>query len=89
MRQAHDKNQHEKLWITYQIYNGGNWVNKEIDMAGDVDWASARDKCTRGYTTFKNGQKASNCDINYDYSVLVFKYGNRYGVTSGTKYNYW
>jgi hypothetical protein len=89
MKQAHDTNPYQKLWVTYQVYNGGVWVKKEIAAASVVDWSKARDQCTRGYTTYKSGQKVSNCDVNYEYSVLVFKYGNRYGSTASGKYQYW
>jgi hypothetical protein len=88
MKDTYDRASTKKLWIVYQRYNGGGLVEKEIAMAGVADWSKARDKCIRGVTHYKSGD-ISNCDINYDYSVKVFNYGNQYGNTVSTKYQYW
>jgi hypothetical protein len=88
MKEAHNSNPHKKLWVTYQMYNGGNWVLREIDKAGSLDWKLARSKCTRGYTHYKSGS-VSNCDINYDYSVRLYKYGSKYGNIESDRYEYW
>lgn len=80
-----------KLWVGYQIYNGGGLVNKEISRAKVTDWKKAKDNCNRSYSTFKiNGriQKISNCEINYDYSQKVYKYGNSYKTTD-TPIQFW
>ena len=89
MKEAHDKNQYQKLWVTYQVYNGGVWVKKEIAAAGVVDWSKARDQCTRGYTTYKSGQKVSNCDVNYEYSQEIFLLGRKYESSHSKKYEFW
>lgn len=89
MKDAHNKNPYKKLWVTYQIYNGGNWVVKEVKKADVVDWEAALAQCTRGYTTFKNGSKISNCEINYDYSIKIYEYGNKYGDWLSKEYRYW
>lgn len=81
------------LWVTYQLYNGGGWVLKEIAKAGVADWQKAKEKCTRGQSHFKmkNGtvQSRSNCDINYEYSVNIFNYGKRYANGDNFKFFYW
>ncbi len=35
----------DPLWVTYQLYNGGGWVLKEIQRAGEMDWAKAKRQC--------------------------------------------
>ena len=82
------------LWVTYQMYNGGNHVLKEITRAGVADWEKARMMCQRGESCFtlKSGKRVcrSNCDINYEYSQHIFKYGKEYGnVQDNAKYFYW
>ena len=82
------------LWITYQRYNGGDWVLKEIKKAGVSDWEKAKAQCTRGdsHFTLKNGtvQTRNNCDINYEYSKNIFVYGKRYGdVGDNEQYRFW
>lgn len=82
------------LWVTYQLYNGGGWVLKEIKKAGVSDWANAKAQCTRGQShfTLKNGtvQSRSNCDINYEYSKNIFSLGKQYGnVNDNDQYRFW
>ncbi len=82
------------LWITYQRYNGGDWVLKEIKKAGVENWEKAKAQCTRGnsHFTLKNGtvQTRNNCDINYEYSKNIFKYGKQYGdIKDNAQYHFW
>lgn len=80
------------LWVTYQVYNGGGLVIKEINRAGGENWVKAKDQCRRGQSCFTwKGQRScrSNCDINYEYSVLVYKYGEKYASVRSSKYRYW
>ena len=63
-----------KLWVAYQIYNGGTLVLTEIKRAGAVDPAAARAHCRRKNITFNNGQTINACDINYDYSPRIETY---------------
>lgn len=82
------------LWITYQRYNGGDWVLKEIKKAGAEDWAKAKAQCTRGdsHFTLKNGkiQTRNNCDINYEYSQNIYTLGRQYGdVKDNLSFRYW
>ena len=80
------------LWVTYQVYNGGGLVLKEINRAGGENWEKAKAQCRRGQSCFTwKGQRScrSNCDINYEYSVLVYKYGEKYASVRSSKYRYW
>jgi hypothetical protein len=82
------------LWITYQRYNGGDWVLKEIKKAGVQDWTKAKAQCTRGDSHFKlkNGtvQTRNNCDINYEYSQKIYKLGGQYGdIKDNPQFRYW
>ena len=88
MHEAHKHNPYGKLWITYQQYNGGALVLKEIARAGTPEWAAAKAKCRRGVTHYRSGD-ISNCDINYDYSIKVFNYGKQYGEHISPTYPFW
>ncbi|MFY9141454.1 hypothetical protein [Sulfuricurvum sp.] len=81
------------LWVTYQVYNGGGLVIKEINRAGGENWVKARENCKRGQScfTYPSGKKecVSNCEINYDYSVQVYKYGEKYASIRSSKFRYW
>lgn len=81
------------LWVTYQVYNGGGLVLKEIKRAGAEDWEKAKANCKRGQScfTYPSGKKecVSNCEINYDYSTQVYKYGEKYAAIRSSKYRYW
>lgn len=80
------------LWVTYQKYNGGGLVLKELKRAGREDWNSAKEQCRRGQSCFTyKGIKTcrDNCDINYEYSQNIFKYGNKYASITSDRYRYW
>lgn len=83
------------LWVAYQVYNGGPLVNKEITRARvdlgirEVPHCIAEKYCRRKIITFSNGQKISACEINYDYSKKVFKYGNKYKIIDTDSYIFW
>jgi hypothetical protein len=80
------------LWVTYQIYNGGGLVLKEINRAKIAEWDKAKDQCTRGQScfTYKGITTCrSNCDINYDYSQRIFKYGEQYAKVESKNFKYW
>lgn len=81
------------LWVAYQEYNGGGLVLKEINRAGGENWVKAKAQCRRGQScfTYPSGKKecVSNCEINYDYSVQVYKYGERYASIRSSKFRYW
>lgn len=82
------------LWVTYQLYNGGGWVLKEIKKAGVADWDKAKEQCVRGYSYFKlkdgTVQSRSNCDINYEYSQNIYTLGKQYGdIKDNAQYHFW
>lgn len=78
------------LWVAMQIYNGGGLVLKELNRSGDFSWQAARDACRRKNITFSNGQVRNACDINYEYSKILFKYADKYRIGSESeKYPYW
>lgn len=80
------------LWQTYQIYNGGGLVTKEITRAGSTDWQKAKDQCKRGQSCFTSrGVKTckSNCDINYDYSKKIDKYSKEYSNVQSNQFRFW
>lgn len=68
----------KRLWVMYQIYNGGGLVNKEIQRAGVAEWAAAKQACRRKVVRFQDGSSESACSINYNYSRQVCRYGDSY-----------
>jgi hypothetical protein len=92
MRYLHEPGR--PLWVTYQRYNGGDWVLKEIQKAGAQDWEKAKAQCTRGnsHFTLKSGkiQTRNNCDINYEYSQNIYTLGRQYGdIKDNAQFRYW
>jgi hypothetical protein len=68
----------DRLWVSYQIYNGGSGTLKaESRRAGTTDWTLMRQTCQRKKIQMKWGV-LDLCEVNYDYSVKVAKYGNQY-----------
>lgn len=89
-KSAYNEAQHKKLWIMYQIYNGGGLVNKEVRLAGSPDWKLAYLKCRRKVVHFSDGSSENACDINYDYSQRIFKYSEKYRLfPHGKSYPFW
>lgn len=85
-------NSKQGLWVTYQKYNGGGLVLKEINRAGIEDWQKAKEQCRRGQSCFTyKGKRScrSNCEINYEYSQNIFKYGRSYGNIQSSAFRYW
>jgi hypothetical protein len=79
-----------KLWVSYQIYNGGRLVLKEIKRAGAVDHTAARAECRRKIIRFNNGQEISACDINYEYSERISRFAERYRlIEDPDRYQFW
>ncbi len=83
------------LWVAYQLYNGGPLINKEIKRARikynirEVPHDIAREFCKRRIITFKSGYKLDACEINYDYSKKIFKYGQKYKILEDDGYIFW
>ena len=100
MKTQFDQSVNKKLWIAYQIYNGGGLVNKEIKTASKVYGTpitlithdQAKIFCKRKIIKFNNGQTISACEINYDYSTKVYNYGNKYNLfetNNSSKFKYY
>ena len=79
MHRIHSKdNWTSKLWTSYQIYNGGKTLlYKEYLRAKEVDWAKMKAQCKRKKIQMKWGV-LDLCEVNYDYSKQIEKYGNQY-----------
>jgi hypothetical protein len=79
----------KRLWVMYQAYNGGLLINKELQTAG-CDWSKAykscrrKDICVKPIEGGRCKQYRNACDINYEYSVLIYKFGQKY--KKGTDY---
>lgn len=91
MKSLHKQNKFPRkpLWITYQGYNGGfKWLQNEYKRAGSSDWQLMKNQCQRKTIKLKNGNYLSFCEVNYDYSKKVYKYGSLYrsGVDG---YEFW
>jgi hypothetical protein len=89
IKSLHSTNPSNKLFITYQRYNGGDWVLKECKRASVYDWHKCKQACRRGIVCVwkVNGvckQYRNACDINYEYSLLIYQYGQKY--KKGTDY---
>jgi len=85
------KNYEYKLWIMFQIYNGGSLVLKEIDRGGGKPHHYvAIEHCKRKNITFNNGQVRNACDINYTYPVILYKYADKYRTGNDPDtYEFW
>lgn len=81
--QLHKQNSFDgtPLFATYQSYNGG-WglLKKEAARAGITCWCHMREQCKRKVLKLKSGRLLDLCDVNYDYSMKVHKYGQRYKI---------
>lgn len=69
---------YKPLWVSFQAYNGGWLVLKEIKRAGTTKHNLVKYSCRRRVVHFGNGQSKSACDINYEYPVLIEKHTNRF-----------
>lgn len=89
-KKAYDTAACKKLWVTYQIYNGGTLVNKEIARAGSCEHEKSYAACKRKDIVFGNGQRRNACDINYEYSVRIFDLAGQYRFfDKNSGYEYW
>ena len=79
MNRIHTKeNWTDRLWIDYQIYNGGKGtLYKEYQRAEILDWDLMKLSCQRKKIQMSWGI-LDFCEVNYDYSKKVEKYGNQY-----------
>jgi hypothetical protein len=68
----------DRLWVSYQIYNGGaGTLAAESRRAGSTDWTLMRQQCQRKKIKMKWGV-LDLCEVNYDYPVKIKKYGEAY-----------
>jgi len=90
MSQLHKQNWDGALWLTYQAYNGGWKLLKaeNIRACHCSDHDVMRQFCQRKTITLKSGNKLNFCDVNYDYSRKVYKYGQIYR-TFEDKWRFW
>lgn len=79
------------LFGAYMVYNGGNWINKEITRARkdlgirEVPHQIAQLYCTRKKMYY--GKTA--CEINYEYPVKIYKYAQKWKMGSDEKWIFW
>ena len=94
-----------KLWVSYQRYNGGDWVLYECKLAKSYDYKACIEACykcrefggkkCRGIvcvwrTPSGCKQYRHACDINYSYSVFIYQKGQDYRVgLSDGRWIYW
>jgi len=88
-----ESNSVEKLWVLYQRYNGGDWVVRECQKAGSWEWEDCLKQCRRGdvcvwMTVTGCKQWKSACEINYQYSLRVWQFGQRW-KEGEDKITYW
>ncbi|HRR49496.1 MAG TPA: lytic transglycosylase domain-containing protein, partial [Bacteroidales bacterium] len=92
MSSLHRQNwdEQKRLWLTYQAYNGGYGnLKSEYRRAGKVDWLAMKENCKRRKVTLKSGQVLDFCEVNYDYSVKVHKYGKVYRSQNIDQIKFW
>jgi hypothetical protein len=71
------------LWALYQAYNGG-WpaLRGEEMRAGAWSRTSMRTECFRKKIVLRSGALLDLCEVNYDYSVRVHRYGQTYRISA-------
>ena len=78
----------DRLWIAYQIYNGGRGtLLSEYRRAGVAEWAAMKAQCRRRVLHLSWGI-LDLCHVNYDYSKKVERFGDLYRRGSDTV-GYW
>jgi len=91
----HKQNPCKKLWGTYQAYNGGELVFKEMRKANSCKWEDAKQVCRRKdvcvWQTPQGCKQWRNaCDINYEYSEKIHKLARKYRLSSDSPpYLFW
>jgi len=83
-----------RLWIVYQRYNGGYWVIRECRQAGSWEWEKCRQNCRRGQVCVRKvgtecKQYRSACEINYEYSLFIYKSADKYRRGDDGRWRYW
>lgn len=90
MRDAH-RHRFYQLWPSYQIYNGGRLILKEIARSGGApDWSKAKAVAKRKDIVFSSGQVVNAAEINYRYSKRIYEHGQKYRIgTDSARYPFW
>jgi len=90
MRKLHKQNWDGALWLDFQAFNGG-WtlLKKERARAVLTNWTLMKQQCKRKIIVFKSGNILNFCDVNYDYSKRIYKYGQQYKLFDSGKWRYW
>lgn len=78
----------DPLWVTYQIYNGGGWVLKEIKRAGEMDWAKAKRQCEEYRERKLNGEKALDARTNSRFTLKDGTVQEKSNCDINYKYSY-
>ena len=86
----------KRLFEMYQRYNGGGLVTVELKRANSCEWKDGYRVCRRRNVCVwltKKGCKQwkSACDINYTYSVAIYRLAYKYRVTEvdPQQFPYW
>ncbi|MGC8869623.1 MAG: hypothetical protein ACP5PT_00835 [Brevinematia bacterium] len=85
----------KKLFEMYQRYNGGSYVTKELILSNSCNWSDAYKVCKRGNVCVWKvnnicKQYKNACDINYNYSLTIYKKSINYKLISDERgYAYW
>lgn len=79
-----------RLWASFQAYNGGPLVFKEIKRAGSLRHESWRQACQRKDVRVSPTQTRNACDINGEYSVNIDALARKYwAVQPSEKFPFW
>ena len=98
-----DNERQKKLWLTFQMYNGGMWPVRECNRAKSFEHQKCYQACIncdrskyrcRGkvcvwLTSDGCKQYRSACDINYSYSKKIYRSGQSYIDTLIETWTYW
>lgn len=91
MRKLIKHSNHKELWVSFQAYNGGWLVKKEIKRAGTTVQGIVKMYCRRRIIHFNNGSTKSACDINYEYPHKIENYTYRFykDLVKDTDWSMW
>lgn len=98
IKSASKGNPCNKLWATFQAYNGGTLVYKEIKRANSCKYEEAKQFCKRKdicvwVTPTGCRQYRNACDINYSYSIKIYNNSQKYIDKNCTEFDknisYW
>lgn len=81
----------KKLFVMYQAYNGGLLINKELGKVCTWDYGYRNCKRKNVCVWKKDGkcmQYRNACEINYEYSVIIFKLAKKYKTTTDNDLKY-